>query len=238
MSSVCFISDLHLEHKRPAATRAFQTFLSTHQHSEQLYILGDLFEVWLGDDDDSPLARTVSQSLSAFSNAGCKVFIMPGNRDFLLGERFCEAAGASLLADPTLISLFNVPTLLMHGDSLCTADTDYQRFRQMTRDPQWQAELLAKPLADRRAIAAELRAASREASSLKSEDIMDVAPQEVDKMMRSHAAAQLIHGHTHRPTSHRVAQGMRWVLGAWDQQAWFVEASEGLIELKYIDIKQ
>ncbi|MEM1154815.1 MAG: UDP-2,3-diacylglucosamine diphosphatase [Pseudomonadota bacterium] len=238
MSSVCFISDLHLDDKRPAATRAFQTFLSEHQHSKSLYILGDLFEVWLGDDDDSPLATTVSQSLRAFSDAGCAVFIMPGNRDFLLGERFCEAAGASLLADPTLISLFNVPTLLMHGDSLCTADVDYQRFRQITRDPQWQAELLEKPLTDRRAIAAELRAASREANSLKSEDIMDVTPQEVEKMMRSHAVAQLIHGHTHRPKRHLMAQGVRWVLGAWDHQAWFVEASEGRLELNFIDIKQ
>lgn len=238
MSSVCFISDLHLDSSRPAVTRAFQDFLNAQQCNERLYILGDLFEAWPGDDDDSPLTELVCQALRSLSDAGCKVFIMPGNRDFLLGERFCQAAGTSLLTDPTLISLFGVPTLLMHGDSLCTADKTYQRFRQLAQDPHYQAELLAKPLTERRAIATDLRAKSREANSLKSEDIMDVTPQEVDKAMRSYAASQLIHGHTHRPASHRVAQGIRWVLGAWDQQAWYLEASKRQIGLKLVNIKQ
>ena len=238
MSSTCFISDLHLDSARPAVTRALADFLSSHTHCTALYILGDLFEAWPGDDDDSVIARRTRQLLRAYSDAGPELFIMRGNRDFLLGEAFCEAAGATLLQDPTLIELNDKPTLLMHGDSLCTADSDYQQFRRKARDPDWQRELLAKPLSERRALADELRAMSSEATSMKSEDIMDVTPAEVDRQMRAHGVGQLIHGHTHRPARHDVDNQLRWVLGSWENEAWFLQASKNSINLYNIVINQ
>ena len=238
MSSTCFISDLHLDSARPAVTRALADFLSSHTHCTALYILGDLFEAWPGDDDDSVIARRTRQLLRAYSDAGPELFIMRGNRDFLLGEAFCEAAGATLLQDPTLIELNDKPTLLMHGDSLCTADSDYQQFRRKARDPDWQRELLAKPLSERRALADELRAMSSEATSMKSEDIMDVTPAEVDRQMRAHGVGQLIHGHTHRPARHDVDNQLRWVLGSWENEAWFLQASKNSINLYNIIINQ
>ena len=238
MSSTCFISDLHLDPARPAVTRALAEFLDSHTHCAQLYILGDLFEAWPGDDDDSPVASTVTRMLRAFSDAGPELFIMRGNRDFLLGEEFCEAVGASLLSDPTVIDLYGEPTLLMHGDSLCTADTQYQQFRHMAREPDWQAELLAKPLEERRALAAQLRAMSSEATSMKSEDIMDVTTLEVDREMKAHGVRQLIHGHTHRPARHDSDSGLRWVLGAWEGEAWFLEATMDEIGLNNIVLIQ
>ena len=236
MSSTCFISDLHLDTARPAITRALAQFLSSHTHCAQLYILGDLFEAWLGDDDHSALAVEISRLLQGYRAAGPELFIMNGNRDFLLAEGFCAAVGATLLPDPTVIDLFGVPTLLMHGDSLCTADTDYQQFRRQARDPTWQAALLAQPLTQRRAFAAQLRKLSREANSMKSEDIMDVTPAEVLREMRGHGARQLIHGHTHRPARHETTAGPRWVLGAWEQQGWVIEANSNKIELINFDI--
>ena len=238
MSSTCFISDLHLDTARPAVTRALADFLASHSHCTALYILGDLFEAWPGDDDDSPLARKTAQLLRAFSDAGPELYIMRGNRDFLLGEAFCTSVGAALLPDPTVIDLYGEPTLLMHGDSLCSADTQYQQFRLKARDPAWQRQLLARPLAQRRALAADLRAMSSEATSMKSADIMDVTQAEVDREMAAHAAAQLIHGHTHRPARHSKDNQLRWVLGAWEDEAWFIEASAGQIKLNNIIINQ
>ncbi|MCB1698848.1 MAG: UDP-2,3-diacylglucosamine diphosphatase [Halioglobus sp.] len=238
MSSTCFISDLHLDPARPAVTRALAGYLDRHRQCDQLYILGDLFEAWPGDDDDSPLAARVLRLLRDFSAAGPGLFIMPGNRDFLLGRRFCDAAGASLLPDPTVIDLYGEPTLLMHGDSLCTLDSDYQQFRRTARDPAWQSQLLAQPLAQRRALATRLRAMSREAGSMKSEDIMDVTPAEVDRAMAAHGARQLIHGHTHRPARHESPAGLRWVLGAWEQCGWAIEAKIDEIDLMNFNIYQ
>ncbi len=238
MSSTCFISDLHLDTARPAVTRALAQFLAGHTHCTALYILGDLFEAWPGDDDDSPLSHEVTRLLRAYSDTGPELFIMCGNRDFLLGDAFAASVGASLLPDPTVIDLYGEPTLLMHGDSLCTADSDYQQFRLMARDPGWQQELLARPLADRRTLAAELRAMSSEATSMKSEDIMDVTQLEVDREMKAQGVRQMIHGHTHRPARHSDGNQLRWVLGAWDDQAWFVEASVGKVKLNNIIINQ
>ena len=238
MSSTCFISDLHLDPARPAVTRALAEFLSSHTDCAWLYILGDLFEAWPGDDDDSAIATETTALLRAYSAAGTELFVMQGNRDFLLGERFCDAVGATLLADPRVIDLYGEPTLLLHGDSLCTADAEYQRFRRTARDPAWQAGLLAQPLVERRALAAGLRAMSREANSLKSADIMDVTPAEVEHTMQAHGVRQLIHGHTHRPARHDCDSGTRWVLGAWERQAWFIEAEPNDIRLKYFDIIQ
>jgi UDP-2,3-diacylglucosamine hydrolase len=238
MSSTCFISDLHLDSARPAATRALADFLASHRYCTRLFILGDLFEAWLGDDDDSPLAREVTTLLQRYHNAGPELFIMQGNRDFLLGERFCAAVGAALLPDPTVIDLCGEPTLLMHGDSLCTADTDYQAFRCQARDPVWQAQILAQPLAQRRNLATQLRTMSLEAGSMKSDDIMDVTAQEVERRMAAHGVRQLIHGHTHRPARHEGPAGLRWVLGAWEQRGWFIEAGPEGVYLNNFIINQ
>jgi UDP-2,3-diacylglucosamine hydrolase len=207
LSSTLFISDLHLDPARPGVTRALADFLQQHSDCESLYILGDLFEAWVGDDDDSSLAVQVRGLLRDFSAAGPALYIMRGNRDFLLGEAFCGTVGAQLLDDPTPIDLHGVPTLLMHGDSLCTADSDYQDFRTTVTDPVWQTRVLARSLDQRRGLAAELRAMSGEANSNKAADIMDVTRDEVEKVMRAHGVRQLIHGHTHRPTRHEEVSG-------------------------------
>jgi UDP-2,3-diacylglucosamine hydrolase len=231
LSSTLFISDLHLDPARPGVTRALADFLQQHSDCESLYILGDLFEAWVGDDDDASLAVQVRGLLRDFSAAGPALYIMRGNRDFLLGEAFCGTVGAQLLDDPTPIDLHGVPTLLMHGDSLCTADSDYQDFRTTVTDPVWQTRVLARSLDQRRGLAAELRAMSGEANSNKAADIMDVTRDEVEKVMRAHGVRQLIHGHTHRPTRHEEVSGVRWVLGDWDTQGWAIEAARNKVNL-------
>ena len=238
MATTLFISDLHLDACRPATTRALAAFLGRQRRCAQLFILGDLFEAWLGDDDDSPLVAEVAAMLREFTAAGPRLGIMVGNRDFLLGPGFCERAGARWLPDPTVIDLYGEPTLLMHGDSLCTADADYQAFRRQVRDPDWQAQLLRQPLARRRDLAAELRARSRDANSMKSTDIMDVTEAEVERQMRRHGVGQLIHGHTHRPARHEAAAGLRWVLGAWEENGWFISASPEGVSLQSFPIIQ
>ena len=238
MSRTLFISDLHLDSSRPATLRAFEQFLDAACDCEALYILGDLVEAWLGDDDDSDLAQQLTALLSTFSARGPKVFVMQGNRDFLMGEGFCRHIGAKLLVDPTVIDLHGTPTLLMHGDSLCTDDVDYQKFRKLARDPAWQAQLLAQSLDQRREIAAQLRSVSRDAGSNKAEDIMDVTGAEVTRVMTEHKVERLIHGHTHRPANHQLDNGQRWVLGDWDALGWYLEATQDSIELINFHIKQ
>ena len=231
MSSTLFIADLHLDPARPYVIRALADFLSQHSNCDRLYILGDLFDAWVGDDDDAPFVAEVASILRDFSATGPELFIMQGNRDFLLGKAFCQAVGAQLLPDPTVIDLYGEPTLLMHGDSLCTGDKEYQAFRRAARDPQWQAPLLALELPERRALAAQMRSMSREANSNKAEDIMDVTPSEVEKVMRDFNVKQLIHGHTHRPAEHVISTGRRWVLGDWDSRGWVITASPNNIKL-------
>jgi UDP-2,3-diacylglucosamine hydrolase len=238
VSGTVFISDLHLSAVRPAVTRALAGFLAQHHHCERLYILGDLFEAWIGDDDDAPLASEVAALLRDFTAAGPALFIMNGNRDFLLGEAFCESVGAQLLPDPTVIDLYGESTLVMHGDSLCTCDAEYQAFRSTARDPLWQQQMLARSLAERRSLAGEMRSMSKQANSNKAEDIMDVTPSEVDKLMRTFGVTQLIHGHTHRPAQHKVSAGYRWVLGDWDALGWAISASPTKINLYNFTIKQ
>jgi UDP-2,3-diacylglucosamine hydrolase len=235
MSDTLFISDLHLDSSRPAVTRALAGFLQQHHGCDALYVLGDLFEAWLGDDDDSPLAAEVATLFKDFTASGTPLYLMQGNRDFLLGQDFCHAVGAQLLPDPTVIELYGQPTLLMHGDSLCTADEGYQEFRKTARDPAWQAEILGHTLDERRAFAVTLRAMSKDANSNKADDIMDVSPATVTSEMENHQVRQLIHGHTHRPARHDIATGTRWVLGDWESHGWYIRAdSEEIILNNFI----
>ena len=236
-----FISDLHLDETRPAVTRAFFHYLEQWAgNCDALYILGDFFEVWVGDDDDAPLAQDIINALQRFSQSGSKLFFMHGNRDFLVGQDFCQRTGATLLPDPTVIDLYGQKTLLMHGDSLCTQDTEYMAFRQQARSEAWQQPLLAQPLAARRALAQQLRDQSQSMNALKAEDIMDVTPGEVITAMEQHHCQRLIHGHTHRPNRHPLTvngqAGERIVLGDWCEQAWILEASASQIKLQQFNL--
>lgn len=222
---ILFISDLHLDPARPAVTEAFCAFLADQgRGADALYILGDLFELWVGDDDDSPLAIRVQEQLRDLSDSGTALYFMPGNRDFLIGEGFAAATGASLLADPTVVEIDGHRTLLMHGDTLCTGDRDYQAFRQQVRQPEWMEVVLAKPLEERRALGRQLRQQSQSMNSRKAADIMDVTAAEVVRTMESHGADRLVHGHTHRPNRHSVdlstGTGERIVPGDWDEKGW------------------
>lgn len=222
-----FISDLHLSPERPAITALFERFLD-HAPGDAggLYILGDLFESWAGDDDlAEPFNARIVNALARVA-ARMPLYVMHGNRDFLLGPAFARASGAHLLPDPSVVSLHGTPTLLMHGDTLCTDDTDYQRFRAQVRDARWQAGFLAQPLAARKEQIAALRARSETEKAGKPAAIMDVNPQAVDAAVRQYATPRLIHGHTHRPArhEHRV-DGMlceRWVLPDWYEQGGYL----------------
>jgi UDP-2,3-diacylglucosamine hydrolase len=226
---ILFISDLHLSPDRPEITQAFLRFLqTTAADADALYILGDFFDAWIGDDDDTPEFAQVMTALRDYSNKGKSVYFMHGNRDFLLGTAFAERTGIQLLSDPSVITLGQTPTLLMHGDSLCTGDSDYMAFRNKVRSPEWQNPILAKPLAERKIMAAQLRAASQSMTSLKADDIMDVTPAEVVEVMAKHKVSRLIHGHTHRPGRHALSinnhAAERIVLGDWHHQAWYIIA--------------
>jgi len=220
MPDTLFISDLHLDPERPAVTELFLDFIASRAiRSEALYILGDLFEAWIGDDDNGVMNEAVCHGLKACSAAGTPVFLMHGNRDFLLGNAFAERCACTLLDDPTRIDLYGTPTLLMHGDLLCTDDTEYLRFRETVRNPPWQQALLSKSLHERRRMAQEMRASSREQTSGKAESIMDVNSEAVDRVMTEHHVQRLIHGHTHRPAFHDLQlaghPAQRIVLGDW-----------------------
>ena len=233
---ILFISDLHLSPARPTITKAFLDFLGKQaQGADALYILGDFFDAWIGDDDDTPDYTTIRHALKAYSRSGTALYFMHGNRDFLLGEDFIASTGAKLLSDPTVITLAGDNTLLMHGDSLCTQDTDYMAFRDMVRNATWQATLLQQPLQERKALAAQLRETSESMNSMKAEDIMDVTPAEVVAKMHKHQCSRLIHGHTHRPKRHPTPidgkTGERIVLGDWHEQGWYLLAKGATLEL-------
>ena len=220
MAHSLLISDLHLDPQRPAAIQRFVRLTQgAARRAEALYILGDLFEVWVGDDDDGPHGRQVSAALRALAQHGTPVYLMHGNRDFLIGEIFAQACAATLLPDPSVVNLDGVDTVLTHGDSLCWDDPAYTAFRRQTRSPQWQRALLAKPVAARRALAHQLRQQSDQEKHLKSADIMDITPAAAERLMGEYGVTRLIHGHTHRPRSHALrANGkpaQRHVLADW-----------------------
>lgn len=222
-----FISDLHLDDSRPAITALFLDFLKQDaRDAEALYILGDFFETWVGDDDDSSLGKILAHSLRELSDSGVPVFFMRGNRDFLVGPGFSNLAGLQILSDPSVIDLYGTPTLLMHGDLLCSDDKAYQAFRLLVRSDDWQSQFLSQPLAARQAFAAQARAASKQHQSglmnEQQENIMDVTPATVEAIMRLYGVNRLIHGHTHRPEIHQFYidenSSRRIVLGDWYSQ--------------------
>jgi UDP-2,3-diacylglucosamine hydrolase len=220
LKTTLFISDLHLSGERPRIVELFLRFLREEAtDAEALYILGDLFEVWLGDDAVFPDIKPVMETLANLNRGGVPVYVMAGNRDFLMGAGFEAISGCTLLQDPTVIDLYGTPTLLMHGDTLCTDDVEYQRFRAQVRDPRWQAAILAKSVEERIAYAKQMRAQSQAAMQGKSEEIMDVNAQAVEQTLREHNVTRLIHGHTHRPAIHQLEidgrPATRVVLGDW-----------------------
>ena len=216
-----FISDLHLTAERPAANERFFRFLAeTAPAAEALYILGDFFEAWVGDDAlADPFHAQVAAALRHLVARGVRLHVMHGNRDFLLGEAFTHATGASLLPEQAVANLYGRPTLLLHGDVLCTDDLDYQQFRRLVRDPDWQASFLARPLPERLALARQLRERSEQVKGDKRPEIMDANPTAVQNAFRQHGVARMIHGHTHRPAHHRLTVDdracERWVLPDW-----------------------
>ena len=241
MPGTLFISDLHLDPERPAVTELFLDFLDTRAcAADAVYILGDLFEAWVGDDDTSPMNLAVCEGLKKCATSGTPVYIMHGNRDFLLGAQFAAASGATLLGDPALIDLYGTPALLMHGDLLCTDDREYMAFRAMVRDTEWQRELLSKSLEERQLLAREMRNRSREQTGGKPESIMDVNKAAVIKTMTEHKVQRLIHGHTHRPAIHELVisgePAQRIVLGDWYEQGSLLECTANGCRLEVLDL--
>lgn len=223
MPHTLFISDLHLSADHARSTELFLDFARhTAPAAEALYVLGDLFESWAGDDDlDDPFHRTVIGALQRLAAHGTRVLLMRGNRDLLMDRALAEACVATLLPDPTLIDLYGRPALLSHGDLLCTDDHAYQAYRRQVNDPEFQRQFLAQPLQQRKAFIAQLRARSRDEKQAKPSEIMDVNADAVAAMLREHGYPHLIHGHTHRPGHHlHEVDGHlceRWVLGDWDR---------------------
>ncbi|MBD8732226.1 UDP-2,3-diacylglucosamine diphosphatase [Pseudomonas sp. CFBP 13710] len=228
---ILLISDLHLQEERPDITRAFLDFLGGRARSaEALYILGDFFEAWIGDDAMTPFQSSICAALRALSDGGTKIFLMHGNRDFLIGSSFCRKAGCSLLADPSMVRLNGQAVLLMHGDSLCTRDEGYMRLRRVLRNPLTLFILRNLPLGTRHTLARKLRNESRAQTQMKAHDIVDVTPEEVPRVMCQHGVTTLIHGHTHRPAVHELQIGdlpaQRIVLGDWDRQGWVLQVDD------------
>jgi UDP-2,3-diacylglucosamine hydrolase len=232
-----FISDLHLDPERPAITELFGRFVDEEARgADALYILGDLFEAWVGDDDPSETGAFVAAKLRALRDAGVPVRFIRGNRDFLLGEDYARRAGMEILPDPAVVMLHGEPALLMHGDLLCSDDTAYQAFRAQTRDPRWQAQFLAQPLAARIAFAQQARAASRlHQSGLQAQGAMDAitdaTPATVADTFARYGIDRIIHGHTHRPKVHGEGGGTRIVLGDWYEQGSVLRVDPDRFEL-------
>ncbi len=228
---IYFISDLHLEEDRPDITGAFLYFMDwVESKADTLYILGDFFESWIGDDEDTVLQVLIKQRLKKFTASGKKLYFMHGNRDFLVGQLFSEQTGAQLLEDPCVVNLNGVDTLLMHGDSLCTADIGYMKFRATIRNPSFLEPFLKRPIEERKITAQQLRAMSQANNQSKDMEIMDVTPEEIPKVLAQHDVDTLIHGHTHRPAVHNLTvndqKAQRIVLGDWDKEIWYLEIDQ------------
>jgi UDP-2,3-diacylglucosamine hydrolase len=233
-----FISDLHLDPSRPQITSLFESYLASDEvrRADALYILGDLVEAWIGDDDDAELPQRIATAIHAVHDAGVPVYFMVGNRDFLLGEAFARRAGMTLMEDGTIHHIHGRPTLLMHGDVLCTDDVAYQAVRQQVRKPEWQKQILSMPLDARRAFAAKAREDSKAHTGNTMESIMDVNAGAVSETMRRAAVTRLIHGHTHRPAVHEFEldgkAAERIVLGDWYEQGSVLRVDDDRVELR------
>lgn len=237
--STLFISDLHLSGERENITELFIEFLDQRaSKADALYILGDLFEVWPGDDMIQPDYQSSISKMKQLADNGLPLFIMQGNRDFLMAEKFESVSGATLIEDPAVIDLYGTPTLLMHGDTLCTDDVDYQKFRAMVRDPRWKEEFFAKPTEERLAMTTQYRKISKDETAKKAMSIMDVNQQAVEQVMIEQNIKQLIHGHTHRPAIHDFIVDdkdmKRIVLGDWFEQGSVLVCDENGCQLENI----
>lgn len=227
-----FLSDAHLSELRPTQLAIFKAvLLRAAERRAEVYILGDLVEFWPGDDDDAPFHREVVAALRHFTDSGCELHVALGNRDFLLGERFCRDTGATLLPDYATLTLGGEQVLVGHGDLLCTRDLKYQAFRGFVRDPGNQQKFLLAPLAERRRIAAQTREGTQTSMMEKDDHIMDVDDAEVMRVMQAHAASVLVHGHTHRPGVHQLESDgallRRYVLGDWYEEGKVLWVQDG-----------
>jgi UDP-2,3-diacylglucosamine hydrolase len=232
-----FVSDLHLDAATPEAIEQFLAFLAQHAvRAEALYILGDLFEIWIGDDDPQPQKARVCAAIGALTSRGVPCFVLHGNRDFLLARGFCERTGSVLLPDPVVVELAGERVLLTHGDALCTDDHAYQELRSTVRDAAWQRRFLALPMSVRSQLADRARAGSRAHTARTVREVMDVSADAVSAAFRSTAAVRMIHGHTHRPGVHELqVDGRRvWriVLGAWYEQGSYLHYEDGRYDLR------
>ncbi|CUI08944.1 UDP-2,3-diacylglucosamine diphosphatase [Massilia antarctica] len=240
-----FISDLHLQAAHARTVDAFFAFLEERAMAARaLYILGDLFEYWAGDDDlDAPLHRKIAAAIRAVRDAGIPVYWIAGNRDFLVGQAFADTAGMELLAEPHIADIGGQRIALVHGDAECTDDIKYMEFRKQVRQPAWQAQFLAMPLAQRKAIIANLREGSKEAHSTKTMEIMDVTPQAIDALFAATGTKVMIHGHTHRPALHEKDGKRRYVLPDWEPDGepprggWIAIGEDGTITRHDLDGK-
>lgn len=237
-----FISDLHLDPEKPAITQCFLKYISNAKGCDALYILGDLFEAWVGDDDRNQLTEAVAQALSELAASGTKIYLMHGNRDFLIGDDYAQSCAAQLIEDPSVIDCYGHKLVMAHGDSLCTRDVEYMKFRKMVRSQRWQNEFLERSLVERHMVAQQARQQSKMQSSHKAADIMDVTPQEVIDLLQRSQVNILVHGHTHRPAVHTLHlqepingkhEAVRIVLGSWDSQGWALEFTAAGYELKH-----
>ena len=222
-----FIADLHLCDQQPEITRSFLRFCEQQaRHARALYILGDFFEYWLGDDALDKTANIAQQAIKKLADAGVAVYFMAGNRDFLLGDDYANSCGMQILTEPTVIDLYGEPVLLVHGDAQCTDDHAYQKVRQMLRDPAWQQQFLAMNIEQRIEFAQQARTESQAHTQNSSQAIMDVNPQAIEDLFATHQVKTMIHGHTHRPAVHRQADRTRIVLGDWHHQSSHLSVNE------------
>lgn len=232
-----FISDVHLSEERRDLTEAFCEFIDQQRDIDELYLLGDIFEAWVGDDDYSEWLLPIEAALTSLASRGIALFFLHGNRDFLIGQEWCEKIGITLLTEPTTIEIAGETWLLTHGDELCTDDVEYQQFRQLSRSQEWQANLLSQPIEARFALARQLREQSKMANANKAENIMDVNHDAVVTALRSYGASALLHGHTHRPNDHKESDYRRVVLGDWRPEFEYAVAndSDGLRLVSFND---
>ena len=228
-----FISDIHLSENNPHLTDAFKAFLNESKEAcTHLFILGDLFEIWIGDDDDNSFIQDIKKALIDFTQDGPETFFIHGNRDFLIGEAFANEVGISILPDSYTININGLKTIISHGDFLCTEDTDYIEFRKRVRSEEWQTDFLSKTIDERNEIANSLRSDSKNATSEKALEITDVNLETVNKFIKEHNPDIFIHGHTHRPKIHQHNTTKRIVLGDWNQKGWFISINQNEFKLE------